>query len=277
MTLKKKIYKIIFEANTPGGKLFDIILLILILTSVALVLLESIKELGQKYFVFFYISEWIITIFFSIEYFLRIYSIKKPRNYVFSIYGLIDLVAILPSYMALVLPGAHYFLVIRIFRLLRIFRIFKLNHFMSESNILVAALRASRDKILIFLYFVVLSVIVFGSAMYVIESAVEGTGFTSIPTSIYWAVVTLTTVGYGDISPATPLGQFLAACIMIMGYGVIAVPTGIVSVEINREASRVRNTSLTHHCYNCLKEGHQTDAIYCRKCGYKLDSPTDAE
>jgi len=273
--VRKKIYTIIFEANTPAGKLFDVVLLLLILASVLLVLLESVKGIGQPYYMFFYIAEWIITGLFTIEYILRIYSLKKPKSYIFSFYGLIDLVSILPSYIALVFTGMHYLLVVRIFRLLRIFRIFKLNHFLSESNILVNAMRASRDKIFIFLYFVVLSVVVFGSALYVIESTVEGYGFTIIPMGIYWVIVSLTTVGYGDISPFTPLGQFLASCIMIMGYGIIAVPTGIVSVEINKEVNRVRDSSPTHHCYNCLEEGHALDAKYCRECGYKLDTPVE--
>ncbi|GAB3531422.1 ion transporter [Pontibacter brevis] len=264
---REKLYTIIFEAETPGGKAFDVILLLLILLSVLVVSLESIEELNDKYLPWFRFLEWCFTIIFTIEYLLRIYSTPRPGRYVVSFFGLVDLMAILPTYLSLVFAGSHYLLVVRVLRLLRIARIFKLTRFINEGQVLSNALRASLNKILVFIGVVLVLVVIVGSLMYLIEG--EENGFTSIPKSIYWTIVTLTTVGYGDIAPVTPLGQILASCIMIMGYGIIAVPTGIVSVELARSD---RETAATRVCPNCHQEGHPVDANYCFNCGYELKS-----
>lgn len=268
LTLKETIHEIIFEADTPAGKWFDIILLILIAASVIVVSLETVNELNLKYGKIFIILEWIFTIFFTIEYFLRIYSIGKPSKYIFSFYGIIDLLAILPLYLSVFVIGSKHFIVIRVLRLLRIFRIFKLGSFLSHGNVIVNSLKASRPKITVFMYFITLAVIVFGSVMWMIEGT-ENEGFDSIPRSIYWAIVTLTTVGYGDISPVTAMGQFIAAVIMILGYAVIAVPTGIISAEMIKE---VKDGEISRQsCRNCAKEGHDIDANYCKYCGTVLN------
>ena len=227
---RNKLYEIIFEADTLGGKWFDIVLLWAILLSVLVVFLESISELRVSYGGIFYYLEWFFTILFSIEYALRIISAKKPFGYIFSFYGVIDVLAILPTYLSLVIAGSQYFLVIRILRLLRVFRILKLTHLIRQAAILRKALIASRGKIAVFLFAVLTLIVIIGAVMYVIEGPENG--FTSIPFSMYWAIVTMTTVGYGDISPQTAIGQIFASFVMIMGYAIIAVPTGIVSVEI---------------------------------------------
>ncbi|WP_162053100.1 ion transporter [Pontibacter pamirensis] len=263
--LKHKIYTLIFEAETPAGKVFDVILLLLILLSVLVVSLESIEELSYHYLPFFRFLEWTFTIIFTIEYALRIYSTPRPFKYIFSFFGIVDLLSILPTYLSLIIFGSQSLLVVRVLRLVRIARIFKLTRFINEGNVLSKALRASMNKILVFIGVVLLVVVIVGSMMYLIEG--EASGFTSIPKSIYWTIVTLTTVGYGDIAPATPLGQMLASCIMIMGYGIIAVPTGIVSVEL---AKSDRETANTRVCPNCHVEGHPVGAKYCFNCGYKL-------
>ena len=259
--LKTKLYDIIFESDTPAGKWFDIILLWAIILSVLVVYLESISELRNKYGGLFYYLEWIFTILFTIEYLLRIISVKKPQVYIFSFYGMVDLLAILPTYLSLFFAGSQYLLVIRILRLLRVFRIFKLNHMMGQATILKKAMLASRGKIAVFLFAVLTLVVIVGAVMYVVEGPENG--FTSIPVSMYWAIVTMTTVGYGDISPQTPLGQFLASIVMIMGYAIIAVPTGIVSVEI----ADVTKRSIARSCPNCLKEGLDPDSKFCKYCG----------
>ncbi len=263
-TLKETLYEIIFEADTKTGKLFDVLLLWIIVLSVAVVSLESIGELKLKYGEIFFMLEWIFTILFTIEYFLRIYCISKPHKYIFSFYGIIDLLAIIPTYLSLFFVGSQYLLVVRILRLLRVFRIFKLNHLVKQANILKKALAASRGKITVFLFTVISLVFVIGSLMYVVEGPKNG--FTSIPVSMYWTIVTLTTVGYGDISPQTPFGQLLASFVMIIGYAIIAVPTGIVSVELAQASKEVT----TQVCPQCLREGHDTDAIYCKFCGSKI-------
>lgn len=262
-SFRHKLYTIIFEAETPGGKAFDIVLLILILLSVLVVCLESIEELALKYLPIFRFMEWTFTLIFTLEYFLRIYSTPKPKRYIFSFFGIVDFLSIIPTYLSLILVGSHYLLVVRVLRLLRIARIFKLTRFINEGQVLSKALRASVNKITVFIGVVLLVVVVVGSLMYLIEG--EASGFTSIPKSIYWTIVTLTTVGYGDIAPATPLGQMLASCIMIMGYGIIAVPTGIVSVELARSD---RETPTTRLCPNCHVEGHPADANFCFNCGH---------
>ncbi|MEJ8801791.1 ion transporter [Pontibacter sp. H249] len=267
-SLRKRIYKIIFEAETPLGKAFDISLLVLILSSVTVVTLESVVELRRNYLTLFIALEWIFTIIFTIEYFLRIYSSPKPSKYIFSFFGIVDLLSIIPTYLSLIILGSQYFLVIRVLRLLRVARIFKLTRFINEGQVLSKALRASVTKIMVFLGVVLTVIVIVGSAMYIIEGAKSG--FTSIPISIYWTIVTLTTVGYGDIAPQTPLGQILASFIMIMGYGIIAVPTGIVSVEL---AKTERDAlALTKVCPNCHKEGHLPEASYCFNCGYHFKS-----
>lgn len=266
--LKEKIHEIIFEADTPLGKFFDIVLMICIVASVLVVMLESVAELNARYSKVFFTLEWIFTIFFTVEYLLRIYCVYRPWKYVTSFFGIVDLLAIIPTYLSLFIVGTHYLLVIRALRLMRVFRIFKLANFLKESRIIMSALKESRPKITVFLVFVLLMVTIIGSFMYLIESG-QDSNFTSIPRSIYWAIVTLTTVGYGDIAPQTPLGQFLASVVMIMGYAVIAVPTGIVSSEMVAQSNITQNN--TQSCRYCSAEGHQDDATYCRKCGNILN------
>lgn len=262
---KDILYEIIFEADTPGGKLFDVVLLLFILISILLVMLESIPAINAQHQELFQILEWVITGFFTIEYILRIAVVKKPFKYIFSFYGIIDLLAVLPSYLSLIIIGSHSLIVIRALRLLRVFRIFKLNRYTVAGNNLIRALWASREKIFVFLFFIINLVIIVGTLMYFIEGPENG--FQSIPSSIYWAIVTMTTVGYGDISPATALGQFLASMVMITGYAIIAVPTGIVTAGIINSS----NKSNTQVCPHCLHEKHENDAIYCKKCGKKLN------
>lgn len=263
---KNKLYEVIFEADSPSGKWFDIILLWTILISVLVVFLESISELRFLYGDLFFYLEWFFTILFSIEYILRIISTKKPSGYIFSFYGVIDVLAILPTYLSLIIAGSQYLLVIRILRLLRVFRIFKLTYMVKQATILRRALIASRGKIAVFLFAVLTMIVVIGAVMYVIEGPENG--FTSIPFSMYWAIVTMTTVGYGDVSPQTPLGQIFASFVMIMGYAIIAVPTGIVSVEI-ADVTRKQNTQV---CPSCFKEGHDPDAKHCKFCGSLINN-----
>ncbi|MCJ8166313.1 ion transporter [Pontibacter sp. E15-1] len=265
-SIRKRLYKTIFEAETPAGKLFDVVLLVLILGSVLIVSLESIPELNQRYYSTFRVIEWTFTIIFTVEYFLRIYVTPKPIKYAFSFFGVVDLLSIVPTYLSLILVGSHYLLIVRVLRLLRVARIFKLTRFINEGQVLSRALRASVTKITVFIGVVLTVIVIVGSLMYIIEGAENG--FTSIPKSIYWTIVTLTTVGYGDIAPATPLGQILASFLMIMGYGIIAVPTGIVSVEMARSD---REVAATLTCPNCHQEGHQVEAYFCYNCGYEFD------
>lgn len=263
--LREKIHEIIFEADTPAGKLFDVVLLVMIFLSIVLLMLETIPSLGKEWTHFFYIMEWVITFFFSIEYILRLYCVYKPVKYAKSFFGIIDIVSILPMYLDFLFPGAHSLLIIRALRLLRIFRIFKLNTFLNQGQFIIDAIKESRPKLTVFMFFVLLSVCIFGSVMYLVEHT-ENPGFESIPTSIYWAIVTLTTVGYGDISPVTGLGKFIASAIMILGYAVIAVPIGIVTSSLLQ--STKKHTGIS--CNNCAKEGHDADAIHCKYCGSKL-------
>lgn len=272
--LKQKIFDIVFEADTPYGKLFDISLLLLILLSVGLVMLESIPAINARHHTVLVSLEWILTFLFTIEYLLRIYCVKNRWRYIFSFYGVIDLLSILPFYLGLVLPTSKYLASIRILRLLRIFRIFNLTRFTRGKNVLILGLKESKDKIIVFLSFVVLIVVVIGSIMYMVEHDHPESGFTSIPISIYWAIVTLTTVGYGDISPVTGLGQFLASVVMIIGYGVIAVPTSIVTMEMNK-ASKTKEDipTNTQRCRNCGDDYHLDGAVYCKTCGHLLNEP----
>ena len=272
--LKQKIFDIVFEADTPYGKFFDISLLLLILLSVGLVMLESIPAINARHHTVLVSLEWILTFLFTIEYLLRIYCVKNSWRYIFSFYGVIDLLSILPFYLGLVLPTSKYLASIRILRLLRIFRIFNLTRFTRGKNVLVLGLKESKDKIIVFLSFVLLIVVVIGSIMYMVEHDHPESGFTSIPISIYWAIVTLTTVGYGDISPVTGLGQFLASVVMIIGYGVIAVPTSIVTMEMNKAAKHNEDIPTnTQRCRNCGDDYHLDGAIYCKTCGHLLNEP----
>jgi len=278
---KDKLHEIIYEADTPSGKLFDIILLIAILASIILVMLESIKSFDDKYHTFLNISEWVITILFSIEYIARIISVRKPLKYILSFYGIIDLLSTLPKYISLFLAGSHALVALRALRLLRVFRILKLARYLGASNQLANAIKASRAKIAVFLFAVMIAAVIFGTIMYLVEG--EDHGFDNIPKSVYWCIVTLTTVGFGDIAPETPLGQLIATIIMILGYGIIAVPTGIVSAEYTKasgdgkskiseeEKKQLEKVHLNSQCcINCLAEKHQDGAEFCHKCGCKL-------
>lgn len=264
--VRQRLHTIIFESNTTGGKAFDIALLIAIVTSILIVMLDSIASLHLKYGGFFLMLEWFFTILFSIEYILRMLTLEKPMKYALSFLGLIDLLAILPSFLSLFVAGTQSLMVLRALRLLRIFRIFKLTHFLGEIRFLRYAIRASLNKITIFMLVVFTIVIILGSMMYLIEKGQNG--FNSIPDSIYWAIVTITTVGYGDISPVTPLGKLFASVIMFIGYAIIAVPTGIVTSEMT---AAMRHKKEQHEtCPACGREGHDVDASYCKHCGHEL-------
>jgi voltage-gated potassium channel len=266
-SLKLRLYEIVFESDTRAGKTYDVALLICIIASVLIVALESISTLPVAFDRWLYILEWIFTIAFTIDYIARLWVVNQKTKYIFSFFGIVDLLSILPTYLGLFLVGAQSFMVIRSIRLLRIFRIFKLSRYIGESQNLVKALQASRHKIIVFLVTVVTSVIIAGTMMYMIEGPEHG--FTSIPKSIYWAIVTMTTVGYGDLAPQTALGQTLASVIMILGYGIIAVPTGIVSAEMVSQKYKEKIT--TQVCPHCLKEGHDHDAVFCKFCGGVLN------
>lgn len=263
---REQMHEVIFESNTKAGKFFDLCLLAAILLSVTIVMLESVSTIAFEYGNELRAFEWFFTIIFTLEYIARLISLKRPLYYVTSFLGLIDLMSILPTFLSLIFVGAQSLLVIRTIRLLRIFRILKLTRFVGEANVLATALKASKHKITVFMVAVISIVTIMGSLMYLIES--PEAGFTSIPISIYWAIVTLTTVGYGDIAPQSVLGQAVASIIMVLGYGIIAVPTGIVTAEItNIKMHEKLNNSA---CLNCGREGHDADAEFCKFCGYKL-------
>lgn len=263
---RARLHEIIFESDTRAGRYFDLALIWLILLSVATVILESVREVRAEYGPLLYSLEWLFTLLFTVEYFLRLLSVRRPLRYATSFFGIVDLLAIIPTYLSVLVPGSQYLLVIRILRLLRVFRLLKLSEYVAEADTLRGALRASRRKISVFISAVVLLVVIIGALMYVIEG--EANGFTSIPRSIYWAIVTLTTVGYGDLSPRTSLGQILASVVMVIGYGIIAVPTGIVTVELAQAGRRKQVSGQT--CPSCSAEGHDPDAIYCKYCGARL-------
>ena len=267
---KGKLHEIIYEADTPLGKWFDILLFILIIVSVILVMLESVKDFDAKYHELLFTFEWVITIFFSIEYVARIISIKKPKKYIFSFYGIIDLISTIPLYISYFFAGSQVLLAVRALRLLRVFRILKLVQFLGEASQLNKALQASRAKIAVFIYTVLILSVIMGTIMYWVESDVSG--FTSIPRSIYWAIVTLTTVGYGDIAPQTAFGQLIATMVMILGYGIIAVPTGIVTSEFTKQnmSEETKVHLNTQACTSCSTEGHRDDATHCYNCGSEL-------
>lgn len=263
---RNRVYKVIFESDTPAGKAFDVALLVFILLSVLVVMLDSIQQLHEDYGTLFYFLEWFFTIIFSIEYILRLISAPKASKYALSFLGVIDVLSILPTFLSLLLVGAQTLLVLRVLRLLRIFRIFKLNHFLTEMKFLGEALTNSARKISIFMLCVLFLVIILGSLMYIVEGSENG--FTNIPTSIYWAIVTITTVGYGDISPLTPFGKFLASIIMLLGYGILAVPTGIVTTEM---AFALRQkTSLVEKCNKCGCKSNDADSRFCKMCGDEM-------
>jgi len=262
---RDKIHEIIFEADTPIGKLFDEILIVCIIASVLVVMLDSVDSIGGQYKRLFYVLEWFFTIIFSIEYILRLLTVGRPVKYATSFFGIVDLLTVIPTYLDLLLPGTRFLLVIRILRVLRIFRVLKLAKYVGEANLLIIAVKASSRKITIFLFSVVTIVIVLGSLMYIVEGAEHG--FTSIPKSIYWAIVTLTTVGYGDVAPQTSFGQALSVVVMIMGYSIIAVPTGIVTMEMSQAFKKHITTRV---CQECSAEGHDVDAKHCKFCGSEL-------
>lgn len=265
--IRKKLHEIIYEADTPFGKLFDLFLLLLIVISIVAVMLESMAGVYSKYGKELEIIEWVITIFFTIEYIARIIAVKRPLRYIFSTYGLIDLLATLPAYIDLLFPGLHFLLSIRAIRLLRVFRILKLGHFVGASNQLVVALKKAKLKIAVFLFNVIVLCIILGTIMFMIEGPENG--FTSIPMGIYWTIVTLTTVGFGDITPQTPFGQFVSVIIMILGYGIIAVPTGLVTAEFMSRDKTVHDN--TQVCPNCSADHHRNDAEFCYNCGHSLN------
>lgn len=261
MTTKEKLYKIVFETDTKSGKRFDVFLLWIILFSVITVMIESVPEVAENYSKIFFTIEWIMTIIFTIEYLLRIWISPKPVKYILSFWGIIDLLSFLPTYLRIFIFGYHYLIVIRIFRLLRVFRILKLARFNKESKLLVNALKSSMHKLGVFLVAVIAIVVFMGTIMYVVEGGKEG--FTSIPQSIYWAIVTVTTVGYGDMVPHTVLGKFISSIAMIIGYAIIAVPTGIITVEMANSGRKRKACEKCNHL-------NESEASYCNHCGEKL-------
>lgn len=265
MTRKERLHQIIFGTDTPAGKLFDVVLLYTILFSVIALMLDSMASVKSKFGSELYLIEWFFTLVFTVEYVLRLYSSPRPGAYARSFYGVVDLLSILPSYVGLLVPEATYLLVVRLLRVLRVFRVLKLARYMDEANTLVRSLVQARRKILVFFMVVLVLATVFGSVMYVVEGPANG--FSSIPKSIYWTVVTITTVGYGDIVPQTVIGQMVATLAMLTGYSIIAVPTGIVTAELAREMARERAENA---CASCNRAGHDNDATYCKFCGDTL-------
>lgn len=261
---RRKLYEVIFEADTAAGKFFDIILLWAILLSVIAVMLNSVVDIEQNYGSILKIIEWFFTILFTIEYIFRIICVPRKWRYIRSFFGIVDFVAIIPTYIGIFVGGIHILIVVRILRLLRIFRVFKLARYLKEGKVMLRALRASRPKIIVFLVTVLTVVTIIGAIMYLVEG--DANGFTSIPRSIYWAIVTMTTVGYGDISPKTPLGQFLATIVMILGYAIIAVPTGMISFDVLKASQKISERI----CPQCGVTGHDADAKYCKYCGANL-------
>ncbi|AWA30328.1 ion transporter [Flavobacterium magnum] len=264
---RRKFHEIIYEADTLAGKLFDLLLIFLILVSIAAVMLESVESIQARYGAELEIVEWVITIFFTLEYIGRIIAVKRPWKYICSVQGILDLLATIPAYIDLVFPGLHFLISIRAVRLLRIFRILKMGQFVGASDQLVLALKKSRMKIIVFLFSVIVLCVILGTVMYIIEGAESG--FTSIPVAVYWTIVTLTTVGFGDITPQTPFGQFVSMVIMVLGYGIIAVPTGLVTAEFMTKEGGTRNN--TQVCPSCSADHHRDDARFCYHCGHSLD------
>jgi len=264
---RRRMHEVIFEADTAAGKAFDVALLVVIVVSVVVVMLDSVAEIHKQYRTPLAAAEWTITVLFTLEYVARLSCVVRPSRYAFGFYGLVDLMAVLPTYLSVFVAGSHSLLVIRALRLIRIFRVFKLSRYLTEARALMIALRETRVRITVFLVVVLLLILIIGSAMYLIEGGRPDTEFTSIPRSVYWAVVTMTTVGYGDIAPKTVIGQTLAAGVMILGYAIIIVPIGVFSTEMI--AARKHGVS-TQACPSCAAEGHDLDAAYCKYCGSKL-------
>jgi len=262
---RETLYQIIFGHDTPSGKRFDVVLIVAILASVLAVILDSVRDIHAQYGRLLYAIEWGFTALFTIEYLLRLSCARNAGRYAKSFFGIIDLLAILPTYVSIIIPGSQAFLVIRVLRVLRVFRVLKLVEYLGEADVLLAALRESRRKITVFILAVLALAVILGSLMYVVEG--EGNGYTSIPRSIYWAIVTLTTVGYGDISPQTNLGQVVASVIMMLGYAIIAIPTGIVTIELSRVRGRAAES---RRCADCGEGGHDPDANHCKWCGARL-------
>ncbi len=273
--LRRKLFLIIFGTSTKLGKLFDVVLLILILISVLAVMLESVSYINIKYGFVLRIIEWVVTGFFTLEYFMRIYVVKKPARYIFSFFGLIDLLSIVPTYLSLIFIGSQSLSILRALRLLRVFRVLKLMRFVKESQTLGRALLRSRHKIVVFFFYVLILVFIMGTIMYLVEG--HQSGFNSIPLSIYWAIVTLTTVGFGDITPTTVAGQMIASIIMLLGYSIIAIPTGIVGAEIYSDVQENKSSDVTLICSSCGSETHRQEAKYCYRCGDNLKSNRQLE
>lgn len=263
---KERLYEIIFEADTRAGRIFDLCLIVMILISILLVILDSIRHINERYNTILRTAEWAITFIFTIEYLLRIYVVRRRFRYLVSFYGIVDLLAILPGYVVFMFSAGQNLIVLRAIRLLRVFRILKLNRYTSAGRFLALAMVRSREKVLIFFAVILALVVIFGTIMYIVEG--EENGFTSIPVGIYWAIVTITTVGYGDFTPSTGMGQFIASMIMIMGYAIIAVPTGIITSEI----IKLPSAGNTQVCPNCFHDMHDDDAVFCKKCGTKLNT-----
>ena len=262
--LRQQLRVIVFGTDTRAGRAFDLVLIVLILFSVALVFLESVSFIRDRYGTYLRAAEWTITILFTIEYITRIWISPNRKRYAFGFFGIVDLLAVIPTYLSLIWPGSQALVVVRALRLIRVFRILNMLEYVKEAQLLLLALLASRHRIMVFMLAVLAMVTVFGAIMYVVET--PEAGFTSIPRSIYWAIVTLTTVGYGDIAPKSPLGQMIASAIMILGYAIIAIPTGIVSVEMARQERRSKHRI----CTRCGEVEHRTDARFCFKCGHEL-------
>lgn len=265
--LKEKLYVIIFESDTPKGKLFDVFLFGFIIASVLVVILESVVTFSDRFRLILQILEYIFTAFFTFEYLVRIYCSPHPKKYIFSFFGIVDLLATLPLYLGFIFTNARYLLIIRTFRLIRVFRVFKLFNYLDEGNLLLVSLRLSSKKIFVFFFFVLILVTSIGTIMFMIEGTQPGTQFNNIPNCIYWAIVTMTTVGYGDITPVTPVGRFISACVMLIGYTIIAVPTGIVSATMIKEHKRKSK----QRCPHCFRTGHEDDAEFCKYCGGGLN------
>ena len=271
-SMRDRLHEIVFEADTPAGKAFDVLLIVSILSSVVVVMLDSVATIQARAGAWLTRLEWTFTVLFTIEYLVRLASVRRPVKYALSFFGVIDLPAIIPTYLSLIIAGAQSLLVIRILRLLRVFRVFKLAYYLSEARVLTTAMQASRAKITVFLTLVMSIAVVMGALLYLIEG--EASGFTSIPRGMYWAVVTMTTVGYGDIAPDTVLGQIAASALMVLGYAIIAVPTGIVSAALVQAAAH--QPVSTQACPSCSAEGHDDDAVYCKYCGEPLFPDTAA-
>ena len=263
--LKAHIHEIIFGTDTPAGKHFDVWLIIIILLSVGVLLLESVGAVDRRWHAWLLSAEWVFTILFTIEYITRIYVSPKPWAYVKSFYGVVDLLSVIPSYLSLIVVGANYLVIIRLVRVLRVFRVLKLLRYWREANVLLRSMAQARRKILVFFMAVLVLSTIYGALMFIVEG--PNNGFSSIPKSIYWTIVTITTVGYGDITPHTVLGQIIASIAMLTGYSIIAVPTGIITAELTQEIARERKESV---CSACARAGHEIDATFCKYCGKKL-------